>query len=513
MNTSKAQTHLGLIFAAVVLWLALFVAFGLPGVTLDWGRDLFVFFGQINALEHGQVPYRDFRTSMGALPFYLPWFGFRLVGGFGGALEMGGLLATALLLPCIVVALGNRFGLGKALLLMLCLAAVAAAPVDQGLSLPSHVGFYNRWSCTALAALFLFAVAPRRAGNAYVDGAAIAGLLLFLFFVKASYFAVGLVFVMGFGAVLGMFRRAALIGGGGLLAVVFVVQLATGVIDDYLRELAHSLDVSGVSWYARDQFLQSRLPGSLSYYALLGAACLLAFLGKAKLCWREWTLVLYATVGCVAIQGHDASFHGPFPLVAMLALLGERAKRGEKTAGGWRRWQQAMPILLTLFMLPYLANAAVAALDYRDHGAASPADLPRMEGVYLADLSVGGVPRRYLWHCVFYVADELRPGLRLLDRNGVTDGVLALDYYNWFPALLNVPPLVGRLAVLMPGRTFDGNTAPAPEEVFRHANYVMVPTASTKERRPLLALYGHHLDVSYRVLDSDEHWQLWERKR
>ena len=174
----EEASHLWLILAAIFLWLALFVAFGLPGVTLDWGRDLFVFFGQINALEHGQVPYRDFRTSMGALPFYLPWFGFRFANGFGGALELGGLLATALLLPCIVVALRNRFGLGKALLLMLCLAAVAAAPVDQGLSLPSHVGFYNRWSCTALATLLLFAVAPRRSGSAYVDGAAMAALLL-----------------------------------------------------------------------------------------------------------------------------------------------------------------------------------------------------------------------------------------------------------------------------------------------------------------------------------------------
>ena len=507
MNEAERKADLWLVFAAILLWLALAAAFALPGATLDWGRDLFVFLGQINALEHGQIPYRDFRTSMGALPFYLPWFGFRLAGGFGGALEIGGLLATALLLPCIVVALRGRFGLAKALLLMLCLAAVAAAPVEQNIALPSHVGFYNRWSCAALATLFLFAVpapAARSAGSWRADGAAVAVLLLFLFFVKASYFAVGLVFVIGFGVALGMFRRAALMGGGAFLVVVFVVQAATGVIDDYLRELAHSLNVSGVSWYARDKFLQSRLPGSISYYALLAVAVIVAVVGRAKLCRRQWIFLLYATISCVAIQGHDASFHGPFPLLATLALLGEKA------TGGWRRWQQAA---LLLFALPYLAGAAVTALDYRNHGATSPADLPRMAGVRLADLSVGGVSRRYLWHCAFHVADELRPGLRLLSRHGVADGVLALDYYNWFPALLDVPPLVGRLAVLMPGRTFDGDTAPSPDEVFEHADYVMVPKALTKERRPLLALYGPRLRVSYRPLDSNEHWQLWERKR
>ena len=498
-----------LIVAAAIAWLALAIAFALPGRTMDWGRDLFVFFGQINALEHGQVPYRDFRTSMGALPFYLPWFGYRIGGGFGGALEIGGLLATALLLPCIVVVLRGRFRLPMALTLLLCLAALAAAPVDLGLLLPSHVGFYNRWACAALAALFLFVVPPRQAGNPVGESAAVAGLLLFLFFVKASYFAVGFAFVIGFGAVLGLFRRVALIGAGAGAAVVLALQATTGLIDDYLAELAHSFNVSGVSWYAREKFLMARLPSSAGYYGALAVACFFAAIRKANLCWRHWAFVFYAVLACLAIQGHDASFHGPFALIAPLALLGERAG---KEAGRAARWRPLLACLLVLFMLPYLAAATRTAFDYRDDGL-SPSQLPRMANTYVEDLSRGDLERASCWHCLFYVADELPSGLRMLEENGVGDSVLGLDYYNYFPAFLDVPPLPGRLAVLMPGRTLDRATAPAPAVLFQHARHVMVPRESNKDRTLLRTIYGEHLRLSYRLLDSNDYWALWERKR
>ena len=503
-ENSGFRTDAWLIVAAVVLWLICAAAFVLPGRTLDWGHDLFMFFGQINALEHDQVPYRDFRTSLGALPFYLPWFGYRLAGGFAGALEIGGLLATALLLPCMVVALRSRFGLPKALLLLLCLVAMVAAPVDHGPLLPSHVGFYNRWGYSALATLFLFAVPTRRQGNSRIEGAAVAALLLFLFFVKATYFAVGLVFVAGFGLALGMFRRAALIGIGVLTTVVFGVQVSTGVIDEYLAELAQAANVSGVSWYVDDRFLRDRLPSALDYHAVVAIACVFAAIGKAKLCWRQWAFVLFALFGCLAIQGHNSSFHGSLPLVAALALL------GEQSTGVWRRWHLC---LLMLFMLPYLAAANRIAFDYRNDGTASPISLPRMADVYASDLPCAGASCRRLRHCLCYAADELRPGLRLLRNNGVGDGVLALDYYNWFPVFLDAPPLLGRLTSLDAGRTMDGDTALSPDAMFRHAEYVMVPTQPTEDRQLLLTLYRRYLQVNYLLLDSNDTWQLWQRNR
>ena len=385
-----------LVVAAAVLWLACAAAFVLPGQTLDWGRDLFVFFGQINALEHGQVPYRDFRTSMGALPFYLPWLGYRLVGSYAGALELGGLLATALLLPCVVVALRARFGLPTALALLLCLTATVAAPFDHGFQLPSHVGFYNRWCASALTALFLFVVPPRQRANATVttiEGTAIAALLLFLFFTKASYFAVGFAFTVGFGAVLGMFRQAALIGAAVFALVVGVAHGATGLILDYVAELAHSSEVSALSWYGRDRFLKVYLPRSLSYYGVLAIAGAFAAYGRARLGWRHWAFVAYALLACLAIQGHDAGFHGPFPLVAPLALLGERA------AWAWRRWHLG---LLALFMLPYLA--ALPRATFKHEARASPVELPGMAGIQAIDISNGHTEPNNVKHLLLFVA-------------------------------------------------------------------------------------------------------------
>ena len=493
-----------LVVAAAILWLACAAAFVLPGQTLDWGRDLLVFFGQINALEHGQVPYRDFRTSMGALPFYLPWLGYRLVGGYAGALELGGLLATALLLPCVVVALRARFGLPTALALLSCLTAMAAAPFEHGFQLPSHVGFYNRWCAAALTALFLFAAPPRQRASssvATVEGAAIAALLLFLFFTKATYFAVGFAFTVGFGAILGMFRPAALIGAAGFALVVGAVHGATGVIDDYLAELVHSSDVSALSWYTRDRFLQVNLPRSLGYYGVLAIASAFAAYGRARLGWPHWAFVAYAFLASLAIQGHDAGFCGPFALIAPLALLGEHAVQA------WRRWHLG---LLALFMLPFLAALPRATFEHEDD--ASPVELPGMAGVQAIDVSDGSTEPNRVKHFLLFVAEELASGLHLLRQNGVTHGVLGLDYYNYFPPLLATAPLPGRLAVLMPGRTLDRDTAPAPAAVFAHTAHVLVPETINSDRRFLLSLYSEHLRLSYRLVDRNEHWQLWERK-
>ena len=492
---------LGIVVVAVLFWLGLFAAFGLPGRSLDWGRDLFVFFGQINSLEHGQVPYRDFRTSVGALPLYLPWAGYRLAGGFGGALEVASLLATALLLPCFVAALYGRFHWLTGLALLLCLAALAATPYQNG---PSHIGFYNRWSAAALAALFLFAVPPRRATTPHVEAAAVAALLLFLFFVKATYFVVALAFVVGFGMLLGLFRRAAAIGVGVFAVVVVGVQIATGMVDDYLFELAHSLEVSGVAWYARDKYLQVFLPRSVPYYGALAAACLLAIVGKADIGWRRWAFLAFASLSCLALQGHDASFFGPSPLMAALALLGERSAN---------LWRSGVFCLLALFVLPYFGATARMAVEYQDdeHAGVVPVDLPRMENVYVESLARDYPPERH-WHNLYFVVEESRAGLALLAAHDIDDGVLALDYYNYYPALLDVPPLLGRLAVLMPGRTLSPDAAPSPEAVFGLARHVLVPETANEERRSLQALYGEYLQRRYEFRDRNDHWQLWRLK-
>ena len=378
---------------------------------------------------------------------------------------------------------------------------MAATPVYLGYHVPSHVGFYNRWASAALATLFLFAVPPTPREHPYIDGVGMAALLLFLFFVKASYFAAGLAFVVGFGAALGLFRRAALAGAGGFAAVVVVMQAATGLIDDYLAELAHSFNVSGVSWYARDGLLTSTLPRSAAYYGVLAVACAVAFVGKASVGWRRWLFVLFAALACLAVQGHDAGFYGPFALLAPLALLARRSVLP------WRRWLAAC---LGLFMLPYLAASARTASDLHRDDSIQAAELPRMAGVYVISLSHGS-PRSH--HSLLHMVDELAAGLHLLEENGIDDGVFGLDYYNYFPALLDVPPLPGRLAVLMPGRTLSRDRAPAPATLFRHSAYVMVPQESNSERDGLLALYSKHLRLNYRLLDSSDQWQLWERQR
>ena len=124
-----------------------------------------------------------------------------------------------------------------------------------------------------------------------------------------------------------MFRQAALIGAAAFALVVGAVHGVTGVIDDYLAELAHSSNVSALSWYGRPRFLKVHLPRSMSYYGVLAIAAAFAAYAKAYVDWRHWAFVAYAVVGCLALQGHDAGFYGPFRSLRRWHCWGANARR------------------------------------------------------------------------------------------------------------------------------------------------------------------------------------------
>ena len=488
--------------AAVLLWLLALLAFGLPGRTFGTHSDLFLFFAWINAADHGQVHNVDFRSPLGTLAHLLPYLGYLLAGGFGGALEAASLIVLAGLLPCAVVVLARRVPLvGLGLLVLLAAAALVVVPWNpgNGALTVSQGGFYNRWCWSALAVLLLLALPTARATRWSVLGEGItAGVLLtFLFFTKASYFLVGFAFAVGFGVLLGLFRRAALIGAGIFVATALVAQTATGSIDDYIGEIAATLRVSNVVWDRRNLPLAFILQSSLPYYGiLLLGACLSATASEKRLDWRRWLWVLYAGISTIAIQTQNGSEVCTFTLLAPLALLAAQAS-------GWRRI--LLHLLTVLFASAPLVKQAGATYAHATvHPAYAAVDLPRMDGVF------------YL-HADYI--DELRHGVSLLSTHGVRQGLVALDRETYFAALLDIAPIPGRLWCLHPGRTIDRATAPAAETMFAEAEYILVRKDNDVDylqrlaRDFLLEVYGRYLRENYQLLDEDSYWELWRRKK
>ena len=495
-GVSERSAPAALTCAAVLLWLLAFAVFGASGYTLTSERaDTWIFFGWINAIEHGQTPSTDWQSPIGALAHYLPWLGHVLAEGYGGALELSGLMAAAILLPCAVVALRRLTPLTAAAVL-LAVVAVVVVPWQPGYGafFLWHGGFYNRWCWAALALLFLFAL-PAGRERPWIDATALTVLLAFLFFVKMTYFAAGVVFVLGFGFALALFRRAALLAIGGVTVVVAAVQTTTGYVSAYLGDLVDAAYVSAW-WSDRRTPFAAVFVRALPQYGIFVAAVLLACAGRCQLVWRSWLCVGFQAAASIAIHAQNAGDASAFGLIAPLALLHEAARDGRRAL---------LSLLGLTFLLTFLPKQAGATYAYAsEHPAYRPADLPHMAGVQL--LPPQNAPSALV---------ELRSGIDLLRANGINSGMMTLDYANPFPLLMGFTPIPERFLSLMVGRYIDRGTPPSPESLFRHARAVMTPLNLARHpphRQFLADTYGGWLNANFQLQDENEHWRLFCRR-
>ena len=498
------------IVVATFLWLLAVGLFVVPQRTLAGFLDVVQFFNWINAVAHGQMPSRDFQTPIGALAHYVPYLGFRLAGGFAGAMEAASVIALAVVLPCAVLALRGRADRWTSAAFLVAATALIVVPWNpgDGAMVVSQFLFYNRWCWSALAVLWLFMV-PAQGGQRpqaqRVEGGVIGVLLLLLFFVKMSYFAVGFVFVGVFGVLLGRFRPAAMIGLGVLLVGVACVQALAGCVDDYLLQVVETIRASGLFWRDPDDvnvLAPLNLRASASFFVLVAIACGFALTGKAFSnpamarpgldAAASWLFVLFAVAASAAILGQNGAQACVFALVAVFVLI-------NSGLAGWRRG--AVGALLATFLLPTFISQCVAT--YAFLAQANPhyreMELPRMENVFHADGPA---------------LTELRTGVDLLASNNAQRQLLAFDHETWFPVFFDVEPRKGRLWCLHVGRTISREVAPTANALFANVQHVIVPKSAVRAqpRAFLLDRYGDHLAAHYELVDENEHWRLFRRK-
>ena len=499
-------------FGAVALWLLGFCVFALPGQTLGSHTDLFQFFNWINALDHGQAPHRDFHTPHGALAHYFPYWGYRLAGQYGGALEMASVLALGAVLPCAVVALARGVALPLGLLILIALAALIVVPWNpgDGALVASQFLFYNRWCWAALGALFLFFLSARNNTSAVVEGLAVAVLLLFLFFTKMSYFAVGGVFVAVFGIAFRRFSRPAAIGLVVFVGATLAVQVWNDSVDDYLGDVTDAVKATGFFWTGSNSPFLVNVLGSWPQYAALAIACGLAA-SSASLTRVDWTFLLFVVAASVAILAQNGAQACVFALVAAFPRLIDCCR-------GVRRALATSALLL--FLLPPLLAQGVAAFAFTaKHAHYAPVELPRMQAVLFSRSEHDAIR-------------HLRSGLALLERDDLASGgLMAFDFANWFPVFLDIAPVKGRLWCYHVGRSVSHETAPPASATFANVRHIMVPkfatirlqlllksrlfdftsVTETSPRDFLLDVYGDFVARAFVLVDENEHWWLLRR--
>lgn len=466
--------------------------------------------GSIHRVDQGQLPSRDFFSPLGPLAYYLPYLGYRLVGQFGGAMEVASIPVLLTTLPAGAIALANRVPPLASGLILVAVFGVIAVPLNpgDGGGLVSQAMFYNRWCWAMLAILFLFAIPPAsrpRTAN-WLESAAVAFCLLFLFFTKASYFVVGFVFVAIFGIALKRFLRAGLIGIAILLTVALGVQLTTGWVKHYLADILTAIEITGP---VQANLFEQKIAFNLFEYALvaLAYACMVP---RKQLRAADALLALYVVGSSIPILSQNAPQQYVFSLIALFAhLLALCRRSGREHEAAFRISRRMVTAALLVFLLPHLARQCIATAFLLGGALGSPAfadiraiGLPRMEGVLINESREGEYVR------------TLQSGVALLREQGVRDETLmTLDFANPFPVLLNLPPALGDPWCMHVGRHISLETALPGERLFADATYIMIPTywQERETRDFLLEVYGGYLAEAYGVVVENGDWRLLRR--
>ena len=529
----------------LALAIALFV---LPAATYTAKvpNDIFGYFDAMHRMSMGQQPHVDFHTPIGWLAYGLPYLGYLALGQFGGALEFGCVALLAILLPLAALALHGRASTGSGLLLLAALFPVVAVPwplSESGLA-STQVTHYNRWGWALLTTLLLFGLPaggdekglrhpPAWAG---AESAAIAALLSLLFFAKATYFAVGFVFVLLFGVALGRFRRTGTWGLAGFLLVVLGVQGIGGWVDDYFKDLLRTYAAvaePGVEVRDETPGIPTVLHETLNSLGLAAMACGVAGLVK-RLPLRDVLLAAYILASCVALATQNSSdpsiLFALLPLFVWMAALCPRggAHRRLVMAGMW------------IFLLPAFFRQLLATTVFlmAAHGACPgcASGLPRMEGAWFGGLGganafKAGVPQMpspqdaLLWtrrntlhsHMDLSNAEYLHTlgtGLALLNAAGHgNDAVAVADYVNPFPALLDAPSPKGAMLHLHVGRFMNRRSAANQKFVFGDANWLMIPKFPVAFETTVLILdvQAAQLKAAWEQVAENAHWRLLRR--
>lgn len=513
-------------------------------------HDTFIFFDAIYRIDHGQRPSTDFPTALGAAMLYLPWVGAKIAGGYGGAIEISSAIVGFFLCLACAQACAARHGAAVSATLVTAIFLIVVPVMLEGYDAPSsatfeggefanvsdlfaNAMFYNRWGWGALIAVFVF-LTPREkdAATPVAEIVTLGLLLVFLFWLKLSYFAVAAVAAAIYAFLGAKPWRTLLIGGGVALAGTLLVALFTGNLVAYIADVLAVGKVSGMRFADLASLIRDNL---LELLIAIAPAMALALLGKLK---REdvWITGLIL-VGTLFVINQNAQTSGmPTMLVAAAYAI-------------WRlREEESRPLVLLAlfcFALPavtFVMDRASGLLGQttiarREEARPPPlwAGMPAMKNVYAQEhedmfaqvlganteqerinafrfLALYG--RRQFLRTGEYMASHIAAMKDLRAVMQPNDSVVELDFSSPLAFLLNARPAKGFWITFDDGRTIDAKTFPKPEDIFADADHVMAPRLFVEPDTALRLreLYADWLDAHYAVRVETPYWTRWSKR-
>ncbi|MGF1447416.1 MAG: hypothetical protein ACFBRM_14630 [Pikeienuella sp.] len=519
------------VLLALVLLAGSWVWFVSPGVTVTavWTGDALVMFDGMHRMDHGQIPSLDFMTPLGFLGYALPYLGMQLAGGYGGALEWASWLVCAALVGALLVLLrAGRAQPAMAALLVFAVVAMVMVPVvpgESGARVTAGMA-YNRWGWAALLVLMIAGVpghtAPR--GLAWPEAVTLALLLLFLAFLKASYFAVGAAYLAGAGLLSAHLRGPAGLALGIAGLAIAGIEAATGQPSANIADLIRALEASGA---VRSTFIPE-IANTVWEYGLVALAMALAVVaGRARA--ADFLVAGFIGVSGAVLLNQNWQDRHVYVLLAAFALL---ARRLEDRPEG-----RLVPAFAAIFLAPQAINWAVASLVSLSTASAPQlsSGLPNLERFHvnsaallelappgtdpdlLAGLGLSDQQVTERFHQVEFLRSVLE-ATELLTTHEIRDGQLfVMDFQNAITLVAGLPPMQGGYSWYHVGRTISERSKPEPDKLLGRIDHVLVPRAGppyvdARLTRLMAESYGPYLLAHFDPLGESENWTLFTRR-
>lgn len=514
---------LGLLAAGVLIA----VSATLPHLFFDHERylhDLWTAFDTANKSAYGQASSVDYFSPIG--PVY-DWV-FRI------AVELRPQDATSVPLASAIFGLGTfvlaaltltrQVSFGTLGLVLLVAVATVVTPREPDMIFAqtsmSWLAPYNRWAAALAAVVTVaFCCPPGRRGvpEAFLLGFSIA----VVFLIKVTFGAA----LVGLLVAATVFRNVsikhAVVVLIGLAASLAAAELVTGQVS------ANLADIKTVSGFAKETWRIIKLITQLGEAAVwaIGSAVLYLLLCENSAEPKRFTpvvlILVAAAMACVILmQNHWLS---ESPVYAMLPIIAAQwaglFRKGETAAVSVERQSKA----LTLKILSVLTIAIALIYPARDGGAMVAQFLQSRQypaDERLANTGQAGFVLHPRWleqpdEEVTVDYNRMLDGFSLLQEVGAADPdagpVLALNFANPFPALLNKPSPARVPIWFHNGRTFSKEIHQPEEEFFSDAEFVILGHGDPSGEA-LWEIYRPYVQEHYEEAASSPSWTVYRKK-
>ena len=513
--------HKSLVVLALVLAVALpcFLRtyLGKPFIAERYGPDAFIVLDGAWRVLNGQVPHRDFHSSLGPVFYLIGAAGLKLGSSSAVGLNYSQALAGLIFGLWAFALACRRLPAIFAGLYSILVVLLAIAPYELGESplLLAPATTYNRYCYVLLTLILVESVCPpmarfvHRSREERLGGISTGVALALALFIKVSFF-LGALMLLG---AVWMWRKqsgtriAALCAAFGVTAGLVVVFLLRGEVTGMLYDLRMAAAGKKVVLRYAAEILVKNMGVILSVVAL---AVFISLIRTGKH-WSDTIRVPMMTIAICAVSylvilgNHQET---GMPLVATLGIvLASRAAEEVKNAPllsvvlvAWAAFLFAPLLIADAAGLGY---GALKSFSYKPSSVAefhSPLLQPL---VFTSTINTRDFGSGYV-RCV-------NEGLEMLRVHPKSVRVVTLANTDPFPHAAGLVPARGGITWIADGNNMSPAFKPAAEDFFADASLVLVSRYVSDGGA--LRLYGDYVKQHFQVTQESPCWELYIRTR